>query len=56
MTNLTMVKAINAGLRKAMERDPKVLLFGEDIGRLGGVFRVTDGLQKYWMRHLLKAE
>jgi pyruvate dehydrogenase E1 component beta subunit len=29
-----------------MERDPKVLLMGEDIGKLGGVFRVTDGLQK----------
>lgn len=43
---LTMAKAINAGLRVAMERDSKVLLFGEDIGRLGGVFRVTDGLQK----------
>ena len=34
------------GLRKAMEDDPKVLLMGEDIGKLGGVFRVTDGLQK----------
>ncbi|HEY0889832.1 MAG TPA: alpha-ketoacid dehydrogenase subunit beta [Nocardioides sp.] len=43
---LTLAKALNAGLRKAMEDDPKVLLMGEDIGRLGGVFRVTDGLQK----------
>jgi 2-oxoisovalerate dehydrogenase E1 component beta subunit len=33
-------------LRKAMEDDPKVLIMGEDVGRLGGVFRVTDGLQK----------
>ncbi len=40
-----MVKALNAGLRAAMERDAKVLLMGEDIGRLGGVFRVTEGLQ-----------
>ena len=40
---LTMAKAINLGLRRAMERDPKVLLMGEDIGALGGVFRVTDG-------------
>jgi pyruvate dehydrogenase E1 component beta subunit len=39
-------KALNAGLRKAMEDDPRVLLMGEDIGRLGGVFRVTEGLQK----------
>ncbi len=43
---MTMAKALNAGLRQAMENDPKVLLMGEDIGRLGGVFRVTDGLQK----------
>ena len=46
MTTLTMAKAINEGLRTAMERDPKVLVMGEDIGKLGGVFRVTDGLQK----------
>ena len=46
MTVLTLAKALNEGLRAAMERDPKVLLMGEDIGRLGGVFRVTDGLQK----------
>jgi pyruvate dehydrogenase E1 component beta subunit len=46
MTELTLAKAINEGLRKAMEDNPKVLLLGEDIGRLGGVFRVTDGLQK----------
>ncbi len=46
MATMTMAKAINAGLRAAMEKDPKVLLMGEDIGRLGGVFRVTEGLQK----------
>ena len=46
MTQMTMAKALNAGLRKAMEDDPKVLIMGEDIGKLGGVFRVTDGLQK----------
>ncbi|MGR0218792.1 alpha-ketoacid dehydrogenase subunit beta [Agromyces sp. ZXT2-6] len=39
-----MAKAITAGLREAMRNDPKVLLMGEDIGRLGGVFRVTEGL------------
>jgi pyruvate dehydrogenase E1 component beta subunit len=43
---LTLANALNEGLRAAMERDPKVLLLGEDIGKLGGVFRVTDGLQK----------
>jgi 2-oxoisovalerate dehydrogenase E1 component beta subunit len=46
MATITMGKAINEGLRKAMEDDPKVLIMGEDVGRLGGVFRVTDGLQK----------
>ena len=46
MTVLTLAKALNTALRTAMENDPKVLLMGEDIGKLGGVFRVTDGLQK----------
>ena len=46
MATLTMTKALNDGLRAAMEHDPKVLIMGEDVGRLGGVFRVTDGLQK----------
>jgi 2-oxoisovalerate dehydrogenase E1 component subunit beta len=43
---LTIGKALNTGLRRAMEDDPKVVLMGEDIGKLGGVFRITDGLQK----------
>jgi 2-oxoisovalerate dehydrogenase E1 component beta subunit len=43
---LTLAKALNDGLRKAMEDDPKVIIMGEDVGKLGGVFRVTDGLQK----------
>jgi pyruvate dehydrogenase E1 component beta subunit len=46
MTTLTLSRALNEGLRKAMESDPKVLIMGEDVGKLGGVFRVTDGLQK----------
>ena len=46
MTSMTFGKAITAGLRRAMEKDPKVLVMGEDVGRLGGVFRITDGLQK----------
>jgi 2-oxoisovalerate dehydrogenase E1 component beta subunit len=46
MTTLTLSKALNEGLRKALEDDPKVLIMGEDVGKLGGVFRVTDGLQK----------
>jgi 2-oxoisovalerate dehydrogenase E1 component beta subunit len=46
MTTLTLSRALNEGLRKALENDPKVLIMGEDVGKLGGVFRVTDGLQK----------
>ncbi|GAA1245109.1 alpha-ketoacid dehydrogenase subunit beta [Oryzihumus leptocrescens] len=46
MSTLTIAKGINNGLRRSMERDDKVILMGEDIGKLGGVFRVTDGLQK----------
>jgi pyruvate dehydrogenase E1 component beta subunit len=45
-TQITLAKGITMGLRKAMENDPKVLVMGEDVGKLGGVFRVTDGLQK----------
>jgi pyruvate dehydrogenase E1 component beta subunit len=46
MPTMTLGKAINEGLRRAMEDDPKVIVMGEDVGRLGGVFRVTDGLLK----------
>ena len=46
MTTLTIGKALNEGLRKALEDDPKVIIMGEDVGKLGGVFRITDGLQK----------
>ena len=44
MAKLTMVEAINLALRQEMEKDPRVLLLGEDVGRNGGVFRVTQGL------------
>ena len=46
MVTMTVAKALNAGLRKALEGDDKVLVMGEDVGTLGGVFRITDGLQK----------
>ncbi|KRA38755.1 MULTISPECIES: alpha-ketoacid dehydrogenase subunit beta [unclassified Nocardioides] len=46
MTTMTLAKALNNGLRRAMEDDEKVLVMGEDVGTLGGVFRITDGLQK----------
>ncbi|MEV6211773.1 alpha-ketoacid dehydrogenase subunit beta [Kitasatospora sp. NPDC051914] len=43
---LSIAKALNDALRKSLENDPKTVLMGEDIGKLGGVFRITDGLQK----------
>jgi pyruvate dehydrogenase E1 component beta subunit len=46
LEKVTLGKSITNGLRKAMEADPKVLVMGEDVGKLGGVFRITDGLQK----------
>lgn len=45
MPRLNMVEAINLALREEMERDERVVILGEDVGREGGVFRVTDGLQ-----------
>lgn len=51
MSTMTLSRAINSGLRRALEDDPKVMLMGEDIGKLGGVFRVTDGLQKDFGAH-----
>lgn len=45
MTTVTMGKALNLALHDALRDDARVLIFGEDVGRLGGVFRVTDGLQ-----------
>jgi 2-oxoisovalerate dehydrogenase E1 component beta subunit len=44
MTRCTMAKALNAALRDAMADDERVIVFGEDVGQLGGVFRITDGL------------
>jgi pyruvate dehydrogenase E1 component beta subunit len=46
MTSMPIAKALNAGLRASLEADERVLIMGEDVGPLGGVFRVTDGLQK----------
>jgi 2-oxoisovalerate dehydrogenase E1 component beta subunit len=51
MAAITLAKGINTGLRAALEADPRVVLMGEDIGKLGGVFRVTDGLQKDFGEH-----
>ena len=46
MAKLNLVEAINLGLKQEMKRDKNVVIFGEDVGKDGGVFRVTDGLQK----------
>ncbi|HEY7606243.1 MAG TPA: alpha-ketoacid dehydrogenase subunit beta, partial [Actinomycetes bacterium] len=46
MAQITMAKALNTALRDAMEADDRVVLLGEDVGTLGGVFRITDGLLK----------
>jgi len=51
MAMLTMAKALNAGLRRALEADPNVVIAGQDVGKLGGVFRVTEGLQKDFGEH-----
>src|ERR687884_1082508 len=48
---ITLAKGLNQGLRAAMEADPKVIVMGEDVGKLGGVFRITDGLQKDFGEH-----
>ncbi len=45
MAEWTLSAALNRALLDAMDEDPRLLVFGEDVGRLGGVFRVTDGLQ-----------
>jgi 2-oxoisovalerate dehydrogenase E1 component beta subunit len=44
MTQMNMVQAINDALRLEMRRDPRVVVLGEDVGKVGGVFRVTQGL------------
>lgn len=51
MPTMNMIQALNSGLDTMLKRDPDVLIFGEDVGYFGGVFRVTDGLQK---KHGLK--
>jgi 2-oxoisovalerate dehydrogenase E1 component beta subunit len=51
VTRLTLSRALNEGLRRALEADSKVMIMGEDVGKLGGVFRVTDGLQKDFGEH-----
>ena len=51
MSTMTLAKAITSGLDKVLESNDKALLMGEDIGKLGGVYRVTDGLQDKYGAH-----
>ena len=51
MSTMTIAKAINEGLRATLANDPKTFLMGEDIGSLGGVYRVTEGLKKEFGGH-----
>jgi 2-oxoisovalerate dehydrogenase E1 component beta subunit len=53
IAELPLAKALNAGLRKALADDPRVLLMGEDIGPLGGVFRVTENLQSEFGKRVI---
>ena len=46
MAQKTMIEAINDALAHELENDPNVLMFGEDVGKNGGVFRATQGLQE----------
>ena len=46
MPEVTMNGALNEALRRSLAEDERMLVFGEDVGRLGGVFRITDGLQQ----------
>ena len=50
MTGITMGKALNLALNHALKSDERVVMFGEDVGKLGGVFRVSDGLQEAFGR------
>jgi pyruvate dehydrogenase E1 component beta subunit len=45
MAQMTMIQAIKDAMRVELERDPNVVIFGEDVGKVGGVFRATEGLQ-----------
>ncbi|GIP14900.1 2-oxoisovalerate dehydrogenase subunit beta [Paenibacillus montaniterrae] len=46
MAQMNMLEAIRDAMRVELNRDPNVVIFGEDVGHVGGVFRVTEGLQK----------
>ncbi len=51
MATMNMIQAVNSAMATMMARDPSVVVFGEDVGYFGGVFRATDGLQKKYGKH-----
>ena len=51
MARMNMIQALNSAMHTLMERDPSVVVMGEDVGYFGGVFRCTDGLQKKFGEH-----
>lgn len=51
MATMNMIQALNSAMANMMARDPSVVVFGEDVGYFGGVFRATDGLQKKYGKH-----
>lgn len=51
MTQMNMIQALNSAMDVMMARDASVVTMGEDVGYFGGVFRVTDGLQRKYGQH-----
>ena len=51
MPDMNMIKSLNSALSLSLKDDPNVVIFGEDVGYFGGVFRVTEGLQKEYGPH-----
>ena len=51
MADMNMIKSLNSALSISLKEDPNVVIFGEDVGFFGGVFRVTEGLQKEYGAH-----
>jgi 2-oxoisovalerate dehydrogenase E1 component beta subunit len=51
MAQMNMIEAIRSGLDVVMDKDPSVVIMGEDVGYFGGVFRCTDGLQRKFGEH-----
>ena len=55
MSDITYIDAIHAALSDAMEQDPQVFLYGQDIGKFGGAFKATKGLQEKYPNRVLDA-